>query len=55
MKETKEYKFTDVDYGYYLVYQTGTKELQSSLVSVDKPEATVNLKGEASQNYQKGG
>lgn len=47
VKETKEYKFTDVDYGYYLVYQTGTKEIQSSLVSVDKPEATVNLKGEA--------
>ncbi len=42
-----EYKFTDLEYGYYLVYQTGTKEIQSSLVSVDKPEVLVNLKGEA--------
>ena len=42
-----EYKFTDLDYGYYLVYQTGTKELQSSLVTVDELEKTVNLKGEA--------
>ena len=44
----KEYTFTDLDYGYYLVYQTGTKELQSSLVSVDKAgETEVDLKGEA--------
>ena len=44
----KEYTFTDLDYGYYLVYQTGTKELQSSLVSVDKAGVTeVDLKGEA--------
>ncbi len=44
----KEYTFTDLDYGYYLVYQTGTKELQSSLVSVDEAEGTeVDLKGEA--------
>ncbi len=42
-----EHKFTDLDYGYYLVYQTGTKEIQSSLVSVDKVEKEVNLKGEA--------
>lgn len=42
------YIFTDVLYGYYLVYQTGTKEFQSSLVSVDHAtENTVNLKGEA--------
>lgn len=44
----KEYTFTDLDYGYYLVYQTGTKDLQSSLVSVDKEVGTeVDLKGEA--------
>lgn len=44
----KEYTFTDLDYGYYLVHQTGTKELQSSLVSVDKAGVTeVDLKGEA--------
>ena len=44
----KEYTFTDLDYGYYLVYQTGTKDLQSSLVSVDKAAGTeVDLKGEA--------
>lgn len=43
-----EYTFNNLDYGYYLVYQTGTKELQSSLVSVDKAEGTeVDLKGEA--------
>lgn len=41
------YQFTDLEYGYYLVYQTGTKELQSSLVTVDEAEKTVNLKGEA--------
>lgn len=43
-----EYIFDNLDYGYYLVYQTGTQELQSSLVSVDKAEGTeVDLKGEA--------
>lgn len=41
------HKFEGLDYGYYLVYQTGTKEIQSSLVSVDKANAEVNLKGEA--------
>lgn len=45
--EVTEYTFDDLAYGYYLVYQTGTKELQSSLVSVDKAAAEVNLKGEA--------
>src|SRR5699024_9419775 len=30
--DVTEYKFTGLDYGYYLVYQSGTKELQSSLV-----------------------
>lgn len=39
--------FTDVPYGYYLVYQTGTKELQSSLVSVDAATKEITLKGEA--------
>lgn len=43
-----DYTFNNLDYGYYLVYQTGTKELQSSLVSVDKAGVTeVDLKGEA--------
>lgn len=42
-----EHKFENLAYGYYLVYQTGTKEIQSSLVSVDKENAEVNLKGEA--------
>lgn len=43
-----DYTFDNLDYGYYLVYQTGTKELQSSLVSVDKAVGTeVDLKGEA--------
>lgn len=41
-----EYKFADLDYGYYLVYQTGTKELQSSLVTVEG-DTTITLKGEA--------
>lgn len=44
----KDYTFDSLAYGYYLVYQTGTKELQSSLVSVDKAGVTeVDLKGEA--------
>lgn len=42
-----EHEFKELAYGYYLVYQTGTKEIQSSLVSVDKEKAEVNLKGEA--------
>lgn len=42
-----EHEFTELAYGYYLVYQTGTKEIQSSLVSVDKANEEVNLKGEA--------
>lgn len=45
--EVTEYKFENLDYGYYLVYQTGTKEIQSSLVSVDDVDVTVNLKGQA--------
>lgn len=43
-----EHIFNSLDYGYYLVYQTGTQELQSSLVSVAAAEETeVDLKGEA--------
>lgn len=44
----QNYTFDDLDYGYYLVYQTGTKELQSSLVTVDSATGTeVDLKGQA--------
>lgn len=43
-----DYTFDKLGYGYYLVYQTGTEKLQSSLVSVDKAGVTeVKLKGEA--------
>lgn len=46
--DATDYTFDNLDYGYYLVYQTGTKDLQSSLVSVDKAGVTeVDLKGEA--------
>lgn len=45
--KVESHKFEGLGYGYYLVYQTGTKEIQSSLVSVDKANAEVNLKGEA--------
>ena len=41
------YVFTGLDAGYYLVYVTGGKEIQSSLVTVDKGANTVNLKTEA--------
>ena len=41
------YEFTGLDAGYYLVYVTGGKEIQSSLVTVDKTTKTVNLKTEA--------
>lgn len=41
------YKFTGLDAGYYLVYVTGGKEIQSSLVTVDADHTTVNLKTEA--------
>lgn len=41
------YKFTGLDAGYYLVYVTGGKEIQSSLVTVDDDTNTVNLKTEA--------
>ena len=41
------FKFTGLDAGYYLVYVTGGKEIQSSLVTVDATTNTVNLKTEA--------
>ena len=40
------YEFTGLDAGYYLVYVTGGKEIQSSLVTVDETTNTVNLKTE---------
>lgn len=46
-KGVTSYDFSDLDYGYYLVYQTGTKLLQSSLVSLDAATKEVDLKGEA--------
>lgn len=36
-----------LDYGYYLVCQTGTKQIQSSLVDLAASTAEVNLKSEA--------
>lgn len=48
IKESKKsYEFTGLDAGYYLVYVTGGKEIQSSLVTVDENTNTVNLKTEA--------
>ena len=41
------FEFTGLDVGYYLVYVTGGKEIQSSLVTVDATTNTVNLKTEA--------
>lgn len=41
------HKFENLDAGYYLVYVTGGKEIQSSLVTVDADTNTVNLKTEA--------
>ena len=41
------FTFTGLDAGYYLVYVTGGKEIQSSLVTVDADRSTVNLKTEA--------
>lgn len=41
------YEFTGLDAGYYLVYVTGGKEIQSSLVTVDATTTEVNLKTEA--------
>lgn len=49
INETKTaYTFTGLDAGYYLVYVTGGKEIQSSLVTVEEGKTnTVNLKTEA--------
>ena len=41
------YTFNNLTAGYYLVYVTGGKEIQSSLVTVDASTNTVNLKTEA--------
>ena len=41
------YTFDNLAAGYYLVYVTGGKEIQSSLVTVDADTNTVNLKTEA--------
>ena len=41
------YTFNNLAAGYYLVYVTGGKEIQSSLVTVDATTNTVNLKTEA--------
>lgn len=41
------HEFTGLAAGYYLVYVTGGKEIQSSLVTVDADTNTVNLKTEA--------
>lgn len=46
-ENTTSYTFNNLDAGYYLVYATGGKEIQSSLVTVDKDTNTVNLKTEA--------
>lgn len=45
--DVRSHTFQNLDYGYYLVYQTGTKEIQSSLISVDDTTVPVYLKGEA--------
>ena len=48
IKESKKsYEFNNLKPGYYLVYVTGGKEIQSSLVTVDESTNTVNLKTEA--------
>ena len=45
--DVTSYTFNDLAAGYYLVYVTGGKEIQSSLVTVDETTNTVNLKTEA--------
>ena len=46
-ENTTSYTFDNLAAGYYLVYVTGGKEIQSSLVTVDETTNTVNLKTEA--------
>ena len=41
------YTFNNLKNGYYLVYVTGGKKIQSSLLTVDENHNTVNLKSEA--------
>ena len=43
----RKYTFEGIEYGYYLVYQTGTTKLQSSLVTVAGAKTEVELKGDA--------
>lgn len=45
-KNTTSFVFNGLDKGYYLVYVTGGKKIQSSLITVDG-ETTVSLKTEA--------
>ena len=45
--DVTSHTFSNLDAGYYLVYVTGGQEIQSSLVTVDKPTNTVDLKTEA--------
>lgn len=45
--DVTSYKFTGLAAGYYLVYVTGGKSIQSSLLTVDNEHTTVNLKTEA--------
>ena len=45
--DVTSYKFTSLDAGYYLVYVTGGKSIQSSLLTVDDDNTTVSLKTEA--------
>lgn len=44
--DSQYYTFYDRDYGYYLVYQTGTQSLQSSLVNLKTPEQNIYLKAD---------
>lgn len=45
--DVTSHTFSNLDAGYYLVYVTGGKEIQSSLVTVDDATNTVDLKTEA--------
>lgn len=45
--DVTSYKFTGLAAGYYLVYVTGGKEIQCSLVTVDATTSKVELKTEA--------
>lgn len=45
--DVTSFGFTGLDAGYYLVYATGGKKIQSSLVMVDSTAKSINLKTEA--------